>query len=302
MDSARKDGKAAPVCGGCIRWERMGTAVALVPGMEPTGKDGNDSRTCVRGWNQRERGGTTAAPECGGCNRWERRATTVAPVPVMEPAGKQERNDSRTCAGDGAGGKGGERQPQSGSGWITATPPPSTETAEPRPRDGVSQAPEAVSGRDTGPCVPQNTGKREKHRLSRQGDSGNRSVLLSFIPAGTHRRIPPGCVPAPPARYSDGRHPAPVSRRRRRTPEVEWSPIGPRGANVRAGPPGGERGGGEFPDVGSTGLRVRRERSGAAGSLCWWGCSGQPPQSHSTWRPQPCRALLQAPSWGMLFL
>ncbi|TRZ25044.1 hypothetical protein HGM15179_002061, partial [Zosterops borbonicus] len=65
----------------------------------------------------------------------------------------------------------------------------------------------------------------------------------SFIPAGTHRQVPPSCVPAPPARYSDGRHPRPVSRRRRRTPEAEWSPIGRSGAYVRAGPPGGQRGG-----------------------------------------------------------
>lgn len=174
--------------------------------MEPAGKGGNDSHTCAGAWTQRERVGTAAVPVCGGCNRWKRRGTTAV---------VRREIDHRHA-------------------------PPSTETAEPRPRDGVSHAPAAVSGRDTGLCAPLNTGKRERHWLSRQGVSGTWRVLLSFIPAGTHRQVPPGCVPSPPSHYSDGRYPTPVSRRQRQTPEAEWSPIGLRGDYVRAGPPGGE--------------------------------------------------------------
>ncbi|XP_063263313.1 uncharacterized protein LOC134555562 [Prinia subflava] len=170
---------------------------------EREGSEGWGDTTAEKGW------GTTAVPVCGRWSRRERMGTTAVV--------RRE--------------------------WTTATPPPSTETAQPRPRDGVSHAPVAVSGRDTGPCAAPNTGKRERHRLGRQAVSGNWKVLLSFIPAGTHRQVPPDCVPATPARCSDGRHPTPVSRRRRRTPEAEWSPIGLRGAYVRAGPPGGERGG-----------------------------------------------------------
>lgn len=108
---------------------------------------------------------------------------------------------------------------------------PSTETAEPRPRGSVR----------TGQSSLRATKYRQVERLSRQGDSGNWRVLLSFIPPGMHRQVPPGCVPVPPAGYSDGRHPTSVSRRRRRTPEAECSPIGLRGSYAGAGPPGGER-------------------------------------------------------------
>lgn len=102
-----------------------------------------ESRTCVRGWTLRERMGTTAAPVCAG----------------MEQAGKR-RNDSRTCVRGWTRWEGWERSRKRGEGWTTAaTPPPSTETAEPRPWDRVSHAPVAVSGRDSRPCAPQNTGK-----------------------------------------------------------------------------------------------------------------------------------------------
>lgn len=53
--------------------------------------------------------------------------------------------------------------------------------------------------------------------------------------------------PHPPTGYSDGRHPTPVSRRRRRTPEADCSSIGLRGAYAGAGPSGGEREWGDVP-------------------------------------------------------
>lgn len=154
----------------------------------------------------------------------------------------------------------------SGSGSAARDGPPPRRRHQPKRR---SPAPGTESPMPRWHC-PDGTLIPARHKIQASGkgtgsagsDSGNWRVLLSFIPAGAHRQVPPGSVPA---RHSDGRHPAPVSRRRGRTPEAERSPIGLSCAYVRAGPPGRDpRGGREFPDVGvgrSRGWPVPWERS-----------------------------------------
>lgn len=90
-----------------------------------------------------------------------------------------------------------------------------------------------------------------KAPVSRQGDSGNRRVLLSFIPAGTHRQIPSGCVPAPPRTLFGWSPPQP--RFQETAPdagsrvEPHWVRGATSGRDHRAA--SGE-GGGQVPDVG----------------------------------------------------
>ncbi|RLW11684.1 hypothetical protein DV515_00001739 [Chloebia gouldiae] len=110
--------------------------------------------------------------------------------------------------------------------------------------------PAGKDGNDSRSAARDGSLPRRRHQPKRRSPAPGRESPMprwqcpdgTLVP-GTHRQVPPGCLPAPPARYSDGRHPTPVSRRRRRTPEAERSPIGLRGAYVRAGPPGSERGG-----------------------------------------------------------
>lgn len=175
--------------------------------MEPVGKEGNDSRTCAGDGTGGKGGEATAAPVCGGWSRREREGATV----VVRRGLDRRRH-----------------QPKGRS------PAPGTES--PMPRWQCAD----------GTLVP----AWHKIQASRKGSGSADRVaqatrdfcclILQLERSARSRRAP---SPHPPARHSDGRHPAPVSRRRGRTPEAERSPIGIRSDYVRAGPPSCDRGG-----------------------------------------------------------
>ncbi|KAL9868142.1 uncharacterized protein GJ701_000235 [Geothlypis trichas] len=248
-----KGTRAVPMCGDGPGGKASERQPYLCAGYATAGKGGERQPHLCQGWTRRE----------------SRRGTTAVAAPVMDPAGK-EGNDSRICLGrmDPAGKDANDSRSAARDG------PPPRRRHQPKLR---SPAPGTESPMPRWQC-PDGTLVPARHKIQASGKGtgsagrvtpGTGEFCCPLFPLERTARSHRAASPLPPARFSDGRHRRPVSRRRRRTPEAEWSPIGS----------------GVLRQGGTTGRRAGRVVGRSR--MLVWGAPGTGPSGKAGCRRQP---------------